>query len=145
MATAKKLSQKGKKKSKAGRPKILIDWVKVNKYLQAQCDGVGISGILGIAPITLYRACERDHKVNFEVYSAQKKSEGKELLRAKQFGVAMEGDKTMLVWLGKQYLKQSDKQEVTGKDGNPLIPEVQLTKEERKVEIEQLKKKLHAN
>jgi hypothetical protein len=30
-------------------------------------------------------------------------------------------DNTMLIWLGKQYLNQRDKQELTGKDGDPLF------------------------
>lgn len=94
------------------RPKANIDWKKVDSYLKAQCDGAAIAGILGIAPLTLYRACEREHKVNFNAYAQQKKAEGKELLRAKQFQTAMDGDKTLLIWLGKQYLGQKDKQEV---------------------------------
>jgi hypothetical protein len=116
------------------RPKAVIDWNKVDKYLQAQCDGVGIAGLLGISPDTLYRACQEVHKMGFAEYSAIKKAEGVELLKAKQYQVAMEGDKTMLVWLGKQYAGQSDKSEnrITGPikiivsyeegpaEGNPL-------------------------
>lgn len=94
------------------RPPIEIDWKKVDQYLQAQCNGTGIAGLLGIHPDTLYMKCEEKFKMGFSQYSAQKKSEGKELLRAKQFNVAMGGDKTMLVWLGKQYLDQRDKTEI---------------------------------
>lgn len=96
----------------AGRPKANIDWSKVDNYLKAQCNGDGIAGLLGVHPNTLYEACKTIHKCNFSEYSAIKKGEGVELLRAKQFQVAMEGDKTMLVWLGKQYLEQKDKQEL---------------------------------
>jgi hypothetical protein len=98
------------------RPKANIDWQKVDNYLKAQCDGVGIAGILGISPDTLYRACMEENKIGFADYSAIKKGEGKELLRARQFQVAMEGDKTMLVWLGKQYLLQQDKSEIDHKN-----------------------------
>jgi len=108
------------------RPKADIDWNKVDKYLQAQCNGTGIAGLLGIAPITLYRACEEKYKVNFEAYSAQKKGEGKELLRAKQFQIAMEGDKTMLVWLGKQYLDQSDHSAIDHNVNLPTLPTIQI-------------------
>ena len=45
-------------------------------------------------------------------------------LRRKQFDLAMAGNVTMLVWLGKNLLGQSDKHELTGKDGAPLIPDV---------------------
>lgn len=76
------------------RPKTNIDWQKVDNYLKAQCDGVAIAGILGIHPNTLYEACQETNKISFSEYSAIKKGEGKEILRAKQFQVAMEGDKT---------------------------------------------------
>ena len=33
-------------------------------------------------------------------------------LRKKQFDIAMQGNVQMLIWLGKQYLEQSDKQEL---------------------------------
>jgi len=98
------------------RPKVNIDWKKVDFYLRAHCDGVGIAGLLGIHPNTLYLAVESEFKVSFSEYSAQKKSEGKEMLRGKQFQLAAEGDKTMLVWLGKQYLGQKDKNDVTTND-----------------------------
>ncbi len=104
----------------AGRPKAIIDWNKVDKYLQAQCDGVGIAGILGIAPLTLYRACEREKNVNFDTYSAQKKGEGVELLKAKQFQTAMEGNVVMQIWLGKQYAGQRDKQDIDQTINQPI-------------------------
>jgi len=91
--------------------KIIIDWDKVDEYLKAQCSGSGIAEILGIHENTLYDHCKSDKGMEFMAYSAKKKSEGKELLRKKQIEVAMSGDKVMLVWLGKQYLGQSDKTE----------------------------------
>lgn len=55
-------------------------------------------------------------------------------LMQKQYEVAQGGNPTMLVWLGKQYLGQSDKTEVTGKDGTPfqLFTNVQLPHENEK-------------
>tara|TARA_Y100001938_G_scaffold142377_1_gene213513 strand:+ start:105 stop:434 length:330 start_codon:yes stop_codon:yes gene_type:complete len=41
-------------------------------------------------------------------------------LRRKQWDLAMAGDRAMLIWLGKQMLGQTERQEVTGKDGAPL-------------------------
>jgi len=93
-----------------GRPRSKIDWKKVDNLLKAQCDGTVIAGMLGIHYNTFYLAVEHKFKIGFSEYSAAKKTEGKEILRAKQYQVAMEGDKTMLVWLGKQYLGQKDKQ-----------------------------------
>jgi hypothetical protein len=45
-------------------------------------------------------------------------------LRRKQFELAIAGNATMLIWLGKNLLGQADKQEVTGKDGAPLMQTV---------------------
>jgi len=113
-------------KTKAGRPEIKVDWKIVDKYLQAQCASTGIASLLGISRATLYRACKRDNKINFETYCEQKKGEGKELLRAKQFQTAMTGNVPMCIWLGKQYLGQSDKTELSGKDGKDLIPIIKI-------------------
>lgn len=110
----------------AGRPKAIIDWKKVEKYLQAQCDSVGIAGLLGISVDTLYIRCKTDHNIDYSAYSAQKKSEGKELLRAKQYQSAMEGDKTLQIWLGKQYLEQKDKQEINQTVNIPQLPDINI-------------------
>lgn len=93
----------------AGRPKAEIDWNKVDRLLEAQCTGTEIAATLGIHPDTLYNAVKAKFKSDFSAYSQQKKESGKRLLKAKQFEVAMSGDKAMLIWLGKQYLEQRDK------------------------------------
>ena len=95
----------------AGRPKAIIDWEMVIEHIKAQCSATGIASMLGISVDTLYNRCKADNNIDYSAFSDQKKSEGKELLRKKQFEVAMSGDKTMLVWLGKQYLEQKDKTE----------------------------------
>jgi hypothetical protein len=107
------MAKKSKKDRKpgSGRKRLIIDWAKVDKYLKAQCNGVSIAGILGIHPETLYNACKREFKLDFSAYSEKKKGQGKELLRAKQYDLAMKGEKTMLIWLGKQYLEQKEKTE----------------------------------
>ena len=70
------------------------------------CSGEEIAKQVGCSRSTLYArfldTIEKGH-------NNQKVS-----LRRKQFEVAMSGDRTMLIWLGKQYLEQSDKHEVDG-------------------------------
>lgn len=105
-----------------GRNKANIDWNKVDRYLQAQCDATGIAGLMGICRDTLYNRCKEDNNIDFSTYSQQKKSEGRELLRGKQFETAMKGDKTMLVWLGKQYLGQKDRHEGLESERPPSDP-----------------------
>lgn len=119
------------------RPRADIDWKKVNRYLQAQCDGVGIAGLLGIHPDTLYKACERDHKIGFTAYSEQKRAEGKELLRAKQFETAMSGNVSMQIWLGKQHLGQRDKSDVD-QTGAPSSLNITVDSSETVIELKRL-------
>lgn len=106
-------TRKPKKKNSnyKGRTPCDIDWERVDKLLRSHCAGTGIASLLGIHPNTLYRVCEEEFKISFSEYSQLKKSEGKELLREKQFDVALSGEKSLLIWLGKQYLEQADKLE----------------------------------
>lgn len=119
------------------RPKVNIDWKKVDRYLQAHCDGAGIAGLLGIDPETLYRACQRDHKIGFSEYAAQKKGEGKELLKARQFETAMSGNVSMQIWLGKQYLGQRDKSDVD-QTGAPSSLNITVDSSETVIELKRL-------
>jgi hypothetical protein len=94
-----------------GRPKVSIDWKKVDKLLEAGANGVSIASVIGVCPDTIYRMCEKKWKMTFSAYAQSKRAVGLDMLKVKQYQTAMQGDKTMLVWLGKQYLGQSDKME----------------------------------
>ncbi len=48
------------------------------------------------------------------------RAQGKEALRIMQFEKAMQGDTRMLIWLGKQYLSQSDNPQFTS--DNIILP-----------------------
>ncbi|OQC35662.1 MAG: hypothetical protein BWX63_02306 [Bacteroidetes bacterium ADurb.Bin041] len=98
---------------KTGRPPADIDWDVVDNFLKAHCDGVGIASFFGVHPNTLYRLVKEKYNISFDDYRRQKQAEGKELIRAKQYQTAMQGDKAMLIWLGKQLLDQKEKSDVT--------------------------------
>jgi DNA-binding CsgD family transcriptional regulator len=53
-------------------------------------------------------------KRNFEIFLIKGKANLKERLKRKQIQVAMQGNVTMLIWLGKQYLGQAEKIEESG-------------------------------
>ena len=53
---------------------------------------------------------------NFSVYLSQGRESTKQRLRAKQLEVAMSGNPTMLIWLGKNMLGQSDNPQATDED-----------------------------
>lgn len=57
---------------------------------------------------------ENTLKRNFEIFLIKGKANLKERLKRKQIQVAMQGNVTMLIWLGKQYLGQTEKVEESG-------------------------------
>lgn len=98
----------------AGRPKAIIDWRRVDQMLMAQCTAVEIAAALGLGcEDTLYRACQRDHKIDFAAYSQQKRAKGhataKEVFYQKAF---IEKDTTAAIFWSKQHLGWSDKKEL---------------------------------
>ena len=104
----------------AGRPKIEINWEDVRKLSLLQCTQNEIASFLGVSVDTLLRRKE------FCVLHKKGMEEGRMSLRRLQWKKANEGNVTMLIWLGKQYLGQSDKQELTGKDGKALVPDIKF-------------------
>ncbi len=102
----------------AGHPGIPIDWQVIDDLLIAGSLGTEVAAFFGMHPNTLYRKVEEEKGINFSEYSAQKKSTGEAMLRKQQYnkalGLSKDGDNTLLIWLGKQRLNQSESpQEVT--------------------------------
>lgn len=97
------------KKEKGGRPKLEIDYEQLDKLLGIMCTGEECSHVLGVSYDTLERRVKEKHGVSFADYSEQKRNIGKASLRRRQFQEADNGNITMLIFLGKQYLGQADK------------------------------------
>jgi hypothetical protein len=91
-----------------GPQPVHIDWDKVDRWLECGCLGTEVAAALGCHPDTLYERCLQEKGSVFSAYSREKKCSGDKLLRQKQMEIAMKGDKTMLLWLGKQRLGQRD-------------------------------------
>lgn len=102
------------------RPKIEIDFDMVKKLCAIQCTGQEIADVLDVSYDTLERRVKEVYQISFADYIKKHSANGKMSLRRKQHEVAMNGNTTMLVWLGKQYLGQTDKQVVdnTSSDGS---------------------------
>lgn len=90
------------------RPEKEIDWNLVDKLLQAHCPGTEISSSFDMHPKTFYRRVEEKFNITFTEYSAQKKRKGKNNLRLAQLKNALEGNTSMQIWLGKNWLAQKD-------------------------------------
>lgn len=87
-------------KKSVGRPKIEIDEELLYKLATIHCTMREMVDIMGVSQDTLKR--------NFAHIIDKGKSDGKMRLRRKQVEVAMSGNHTMLIWLGKQMLGQSE-------------------------------------
>lgn len=90
------------------RPEKTVDWEIVDRLLLAGCPGTEIAGKFGIHANTFYRKVEEVYNISFSEYCQQKFFEGNTILREAQYLKAKEGDNTMLIWLGKNRLKQAD-------------------------------------
>lgn len=111
-------------KNKGGRPPIIIDKKIFEMLCKLQCTKDEICANVidnGIDEKTLTKWCIENYGEGFSDIFKKKSSDGKISLRRLQWKAAHEGNTTMLVWLGKQYLSQADKNELTGKEGNDLI------------------------
>ena len=96
----------------SGRKKIEIDWDWVDEKLANFWEGTEIAAHLGIHKETLYDRVKDKFKTDFSDYKAKKRAKGKAVLRELQLKTAMEGNVTMQIFLGKQYLDQADKQQI---------------------------------
>lgn len=96
-----------KRKSPTNK-KIPIDWKEVDKFLVSGCAGTQVADALGIHADTLYNRCKEEKKMVFTAYSARMRQKGNSYIHAKQYQTAMNGNTTMLIWLGKQRLGQSE-------------------------------------
>lgn len=110
--------------AKVGRPKIQINWEEFDKLCGLHATQVEIASWFGCSVDTIDRAVKAEKQMHFAEYYAQKASTGKISLRRQQWQLAMKGDKTMLIWLGKQYLGQSEKVEQNNKNTH-IVEEAQ--------------------
>lgn len=98
--------------AKMGRPKIKIDVNQFEKLCHLQCTLVEISEYFGCSEDTIYRWCKLHYGLTFAEIFKKKSSGGRISLRRSMFEAALKGNITMMIWLSKQYLGMSDKQEV---------------------------------
>ena len=95
-----------KKKKSPGRPKKYnLDTNQVEQLASFGCTDTEIASFFDISRTTLER--------NYEHYLTKGRESGKIRLRQYQWASAKKGNVAMLIWLGKQLLGQSDKQEIT--------------------------------
>lgn len=85
-----------------------IDQVQFEKLCGLQCTENEIAGYFQVCKDTLIEWCRSTYGQDFSTIYEQKKGNGKIALRRYQLQQA-EKNATMAIWLGKQYLGQTDK------------------------------------
>ncbi len=131
-STAKKTSAKKsetKKKSdtkkKMGRPLKKLDKKDFESLLAIQCTLSEVTAFFdnkldGCSEDTVERWCKRTYNETFAEVSAKKREVGKISIRRAQFEM-MKRNPTALIWVSKQYLGQTDKQEISVAEVNPNV------------------------
>jgi len=105
-----------------GRPRAVIDWEAVDDMLMKDIGATTIVRRLGIkAEDTLYRACKRDHKMDFSEYRQKKLAEGADELKETAYDMAIrDKDKTLLIFMLKNRAGYADR---TITDNTHHLPE----------------------
>jgi hypothetical protein len=104
---------KAMSKPKGGRPLKAVNAQQVEALARIGCKDVDIAEICQCSVATLTRRFDENLRKGRENLHKR--------LRQKQIEVALKGNVVMLIWLGKQYLGQSDKQEVAMSGGVKII------------------------
>lgn len=132
------MKPKGGKREGAGRKPIQFDWESIDTLLMIACTGEEIASVLGVDYDTIQSRCKKEKNIDFSEYIKNGINKNfKPSLRRTQRTVALgkmdsEGNwtekpnVTMLIWLGKQYLGQSDKSDIT--TGGDKITEIDYSK-----------------
>lgn len=111
--------QKGEKEplDKKGRPSIEIDYQQAEGLGSIQCTISECAAVLGVSEESL------NQDARFLQLWRKGKEKGKKSLRRTQFELAQQSA-TMAIWLGKQYLGQTEKQEISANQAVTIISDV---------------------
>ncbi len=106
--------------SKLGRPPIEFNYEKVGELAALQGTYAEIAAGLGCSEDTITRRMQNDEKFAEAIKRAR--ADGRISLRRAQWENAESGNATMQIWLGKQWLNQTDRIEQThqGPEGGPI-------------------------
>jgi len=124
-----------KKKKKVGRPKIIIDYGLVKRLGSIMATQVEIASILDVSVRTLQRDEEfcRMYKKGLE--------NGKISLRQKQYKLA-ETNAAMAIFLGKNYLNQKDKQDISLEEFPKTVILIEGKKKKEQLEEEEEERRI---
>lgn len=95
-----------------GRPAIVFDWKTLNAVLKFGANKKDAAEVLECSVDTIERRIKEKYNMTFTQYKKQKMAYMRMRILNKQYEVAMNGNVSMLIWLGKQHCDQTDKREL---------------------------------
>ena len=115
-------------KRRPGRPRVELDLKLVEDLAKIQYTDAEIAAFFGASPELIRRRKKSD--AQFRGALEKGREQGKSSLRRLQWKAAMNGNVTMLIWLGKQMLGQSDRHgfEHSGAQDRPPISIIEVVK-----------------
>lgn len=105
------------------RPLKEIDKEQFENLCGLQCTKAEICGWFDVTDKTLESWCKRTYRAGFSETFSQKRGKGKISLRRAQFRLA-EKNANMAIWLGKQYLGQSDSSDKKEEGGVQIVDNI---------------------
>ena len=96
---------------KNGRPLKEIDWEKAAYFAENGATGMELASYFDMHHATFYDRVKEEQGMSWTAFASLHRKKAFIKLRNKQQEVALEGNTTMLIWLGKQYLEQTEKQD----------------------------------
>lgn len=99
-------------KNPVGRPRIEIDYEQAKSLARIGCTHNEMASFFHCSVDTIDKRCQDWGYGNFTDFYKTYCDQGKISLRRLQYKSAQKGNVTMQIWLGKQWLGQSDKEEV---------------------------------
>lgn len=116
---------------RTGRPTIEIKEDQFESLCNLQCTLTEIAGFFKCSEDTIENWCKKTYKMTFSECYKKYSQGGKISLRREQWKLAQKGNSSMLIWLGKQWLGQTDKVEQTT-SFEDLTPLAELLKKKDK-------------
>lgn len=110
---------------KTGRPKKPIDWKEAEKLCALQCSQLEIADWFHISVDTLERRLKEEQNKSFAEFFTLHRVQGKIALRRNLFRLS-ERYPQAAIFLAKNILGMSDRQEFTGEGGGPIKTEINI-------------------
>jgi AraC-like DNA-binding protein len=96
-----------------GRPKKELDWKVLDSILQFGATLIDCAEMCEMSDDSIQRRIKDEYGCTFTEYRNRKMSRMRVKLLQKQYESAMAGNTALLIWLGKQHLGQSDKNDIS--------------------------------